>query len=161
MLHYSAVTGGFVCHVFVHLQDFRQWAAGRAVQIFCATESTRRRRRLLMRAGAAQRPRAQLQRGGRARPGSTPLALVDPAPVRTPTRMPLHLHRGLGEAALILLHAAGHATAQQTLWTWSGKRHARCYRTQQSSLAPTRTDNSGALLGKENLPGVLTPLLLL
>lgn len=39
MLHYSAVTGGFVCHFLVHLHDFRQWAVQRATQIFFATDT--------------------------------------------------------------------------------------------------------------------------
>lgn len=38
MLHYSAVTGGFVCHFLVHLRDFRQWAVQWATQIFFATD---------------------------------------------------------------------------------------------------------------------------
>lgn len=96
----------------------------------------------------AQRPRAQRAAG----PGAAACHLH----WWTPTRVPLHLHRGLGEAALILLQAAGPATAEQTLWTWSRRaqtslvreRHTWCYETQQSSLPPTATDNSGAVLGK-------------
>lgn len=43
----------------------------------------------------------------------------------------------------------------------AGSVPCRRYRAQNSSLAPIRTDNAGAVLGQENLPTALTPFLLL
>lgn len=159
MLHYLAVTGGFVC-LFLSISmisgngqldelcrfSVRQRALAPGTVCSCGL-------------APAQRPRAQLAAG----PGAAACHLH----WWTPTRVPLHLHRGLGEAALILPHAAGPATAEQALWTWSRRaqtslvreRHTWCYGTQQSSLPPTAT--VWCSFGKENLPGTLTSLLLL
>ena len=105
------------------------------------------------------------QHGSRRLLSSTSLALVDPS-VETQWSPPA-FKGGLGEAAVMPLHA-------RCCWTccsWADPEHAlqerkppqsrsvlhQGYRAQNSPLASTGTDNSDAVVGKENLPTALTP----
>lgn len=105
MLHYSAVTGGFVCHFLVHLHDFRQWAVQWAAQIFSDTGTLAPAHKCLhnLFSSPACRdspPGTQSFTATGTVECSTLLALVTQSLVWTPSRVTLPL-QGAGEAAIL------------------------------------------------------------
>lgn len=125
MLHYLAVTGGFVCHFLVHLHDFRQWAVQWAALIFKpqthltpATSAYAIFSQPSMQGAAKWARRASEQQ---VLLSSTLLALVTWSLVWKPSRVTLPL-QGPGEAASLPPHAwwswtcHGWADPQNTPW---------------------------------------------
>lgn len=128
MLHYSAVSGGFVCHFLVHLHDFRQWAVQWATQIFFATDMLAPAAHVLTQfdpqpstQGAANWARwASWQQV----PVQQHIACIgDTVPwIETQQGHPAFTGGRRGSCPPLHMHdAAGPATAEQILWTHSGR----------------------------------------